>query len=721
MPVRGAAVQRASAASCASATCAATGSRRARRRPACRRCPNEAIAITVVDKARGARGRAGRRLPARRAVAGDHRPDDRLRAPSAPLPRNLLPADFYQVRARARPPAAGRHAGADPAVGRRLRGRPARRVGSARSCAPAAAGPRVVALARRAARARRQHAPPRAAAVRVPRVARPAHSWLSREILAFGAFAGAGGGLRRARCRPLLAAAPAGGRLAGSGRCGVALGAVVGGLAGVGCSVMLYPRPARRAGAARAPRSASSATAAAAGPATTLVALLALGRGRAAARSRVLDLARAPAGDRAGAAVKLARRASVLLPPARPAARPLQAHGAAAAGRSRATARRALVLGARWAACSRRCAVAHVADAGDASLARCRRALAARRLVRRRAARALPVLPRGQPRRACPGAVSAPMAKLRRQARPRCCTRTTGRSPASWCARPAASASARCRRGSRPTPPRPMVCGFCSTGCALDVHLRDGEASTSTPTRDYPVNLGMACPKGWEALTPLRRARPRDHAAAARRRRQAAAGRLARRRSTTFVDALQGDPGASTAPSRSRSSAPARSPPRRWRCSARWPSSAWAWSTATATPASAWPPSVVAYKQAFGFDAPPYTYADFEESDVIVLVGSNLCIAHPIMWERVLPQPAPARDHRHRSAQDRDGDGRDAAPRRSRPKSRPGAALRPGPPADRAAAGSTASSSTRTRPASTSSRAFVAGFTPERVAARDRA
>jgi assimilatory nitrate reductase catalytic subunit len=46
--------------------------------------------------------------------------------------------------------------------------------------------------------------------------------------------------------------------------------------------------------------------------------------------------------------------------------------------------------------------------------------------------------------------------------------------------------------------------------------------------------------------------------------------------------------------------------------------------------------SVVAYKQAFGFDAPPYTYADFEESDVIVLVGSNLCIAHPILWQRVM-------------------------------------------------------------------------------------
>ena len=49
-----------------------------------------------------------------------------------------------------------------------------------------------------------------------------------------------------------------------------------------------------------------------------------------------------------------------------------------------------------------------------------------------------------------------------------------------------------------------MVCGFCSTGCSLDVHLRDGVAVNLSPTTNYPVNLGMACPKGGEALTPLR-------------------------------------------------------------------------------------------------------------------------------------------------------------------------------------------------------------------------
>ena len=45
---------------------------------------------------------------------------------------------------------------------------------------------------------------------------------------------------------------------------------------------------------------------------------------------------------------------------------------------------------------------------------------------------------------------------------------------------------------------------------------------------------------------------------------------------------------------------------------------------------------VTAYKESFGFDAPPFTYADFEESDVLVFIGANPCIAHPIMWQRVL-------------------------------------------------------------------------------------
>lgn len=45
--------------------------------------------------------------------------------------------------------------------------------------------------------------------------------------------------------------------------------------------------------------------------------------------------------------------------------------------------------------------------------------------------------------------------------------------------------------------------------------------------------------------------------------------------------------------------------------------------------------AVVAHKQSFGFDAPPYTLQDAELSDTIVLIGANPVVAHPIFWGRI--------------------------------------------------------------------------------------
>jgi len=45
--------------------------------------------------------------------------------------------------------------------------------------------------------------------------------------------------------------------------------------------------------------------------------------------------------------------------------------------------------------------------------------------------------------------------------------------------------------------------------------------------------------------------------------------------------------------------------------------------------------AAVAYKQAFGFDAPGFSYEDLEVSDAIVLIGANPSIAHPIFWQRL--------------------------------------------------------------------------------------
>jgi assimilatory nitrate reductase catalytic subunit len=182
-----------------------------------------------------------------------------------------------------------------------------------------------------------------------------------------------------------------------------------------------------------------------------------------------------------------------------------------------------------------------------------------------------------------------------------------------------------------------MTCGFCSTGCSLDVHLREGVAIGLTPTADHPVNLGMACPKGWVALTPL----AADDRATSPLLRDAH-GHLrpvswptALREMCERIRAIQATHGPESVAFLSTGQIPTEEMAllgavAKFGMGMRHGDGNTRQCMAT---------SVRAYKESFGFDAPPYTYADFEQSDVIVLIGSNLCVAHPIMWERVCRNP----------------------------------------------------------------------------------
>ncbi|HVR19707.1 MAG TPA: nitrate reductase [Polyangiaceae bacterium] len=181
------------------------------------------------------------------------------------------------------------------------------------------------------------------------------------------------------------------------------------------------------------------------------------------------------------------------------------------------------------------------------------------------------------------------------------------------------------------------VCGFCSTGCGLEIHLKDGAAVGLSPARDYSVNFGMACPKGWEALAPLR-SKDRATEPLLRNERgvlEPVSWELALE---TFVDrfkAIQAKHGPASVA---------------WLGTGQIPTEELAMLGSFAkfgmgvvhgdgNTRQCMATAVVAYKESFGFDAPPYTYEDFEQSDVIVLVGSNLCIAHPILWERICRNP----------------------------------------------------------------------------------
>ena len=182
-----------------------------------------------------------------------------------------------------------------------------------------------------------------------------------------------------------------------------------------------------------------------------------------------------------------------------------------------------------------------------------------------------------------------------------------------------------------------LVCGFCSTGCGLTAHLKDGVAINLTPTTDYPVNLGMACPKGWEALTVLNSP---DRATTPLLR--SSRGKLrpvdwdvAMRTMCDRFRAIQAQHGPHSVAFLSTGQIPTEEMAllgslAKFGMGMRHGDGNTRQCMAT---------SVVAYKQSFGFDAPPYTYQDFEESDVIVLVGSNLCIAHPILWQRIGRNP----------------------------------------------------------------------------------
>ncbi|MEQ1827938.1 MAG: nitrate reductase [Pirellula sp.] len=179
------------------------------------------------------------------------------------------------------------------------------------------------------------------------------------------------------------------------------------------------------------------------------------------------------------------------------------------------------------------------------------------------------------------------------------------------------------------------VCGYCSTGCNLKIHLREGVAINLTPSTDYPVNLGMACPKGWEALRVLQ-SDDRATTPQIRNREDGTSRDIDWPEAMgLFCDrfkAIQTQHGSDSVAFISTGQIPTEE---------------MAFLGVLAkfgmgmlhgdgNTRQCMATSVVAYKESFGFDAPPFTYADLEQSDALVFVGANPCIGHPILWQRVL-------------------------------------------------------------------------------------
>jgi anaerobic selenocysteine-containing dehydrogenase len=189
----------------------------------------------------------------------------------------------------------------------------------------------------------------------------------------------------------------------------------------------------------------------------------------------------------------------------------------------------------------------------------------------------------------------------------------------------------------KPNATTTMVCGFCSTGCGLNIHLKDSSAINLSADPDYPVNMGMACPKGWEALAPLEAS---DRGTVPLLRDQS--GTL---QATTWENAMEVFCGrlkeikAQHGPESVAFLSTGQIPTEEMAFLGCLFKFGMGFVHCDSNTRQCMATSHVAYKQSFGFDAPPYTYADFEESDVLVFIGANPCIAHPIMWQRVMRNP----------------------------------------------------------------------------------
>ncbi|MFP4485305.1 MAG: molybdopterin-dependent oxidoreductase, partial [Spirochaetaceae bacterium] len=177
------------------------------------------------------------------------------------------------------------------------------------------------------------------------------------------------------------------------------------------------------------------------------------------------------------------------------------------------------------------------------------------------------------------------------------------------------------------------TCSYCSVGCNLDVTVTDGVPGKLMPNQEYPVNLGKSCPKGFHLLKPFV---AEDRATAP-----------LMRNGNGELEPVDWDTALDTFVSRFKD-VPAKHGPEAgaFLSTGQIPMEEMAFLGALGKfgmgmvhgdgkTRRCMATAAVAYKQASGFDAPPFTYKDFEESDLLIFVGANPTISHPIMWNRV--------------------------------------------------------------------------------------
>ena len=176
------------------------------------------------------------------------------------------------------------------------------------------------------------------------------------------------------------------------------------------------------------------------------------------------------------------------------------------------------------------------------------------------------------------------------------------------------------------------TCNYCALACNLDFYTEDGKIKRVVPTPHYPVNKGFSCIKGLNldkqctkfngSKKPLLKMKDGE--------RKAKEWKEAFDLFASKMTAIQEKYGKESVAYISTGQLPTEEMALLGHVGRSYMGINGDGNTRLCM-ASA----VVAYKQSFGFDAPPYTLKDLELSDTIFFIGANPVIAHPIAWGRV--------------------------------------------------------------------------------------
>ena len=183
----------------------------------------------------------------------------------------------------------------------------------------------------------------------------------------------------------------------------------------------------------------------------------------------------------------------------------------------------------------------------------------------------------------------------------------------------------------------PTTCGYCSVGCGIHIGVSDGKAVAVRGNADHPVNLGKLCPKGLAEHDII--------AAASRARYPLLKGKKGRFERIGWDQAIE------TAVQGFRRVQLEHGPralgvvstgqlvTEEFYALGKLVQLGLGTNNYDGNTTLCMASAVSGYKRSFGSDGPPGAYDDFEQADVVFLIGANIADNHPILCYRLERNP----------------------------------------------------------------------------------